>query len=55
MSADSAMLVAGGIVAVVVFLLFFANICDMIDGERPPRWEDDVRPKDCPPPSGDPS
>ena len=31
--------IAVGIVAVVIFGLFFANICDMIDVKRPPQTD----------------
>ena len=51
MDAETALTIAGGIVAVVVFGLFFANICGMIDGERPPPFDPDERPPDHPRPT----
>ena len=50
MNAETALTIAGGIVAVVVFGLFFANICGMKDGERPPPFDPDERPPDHPRP-----
>ncbi len=53
MDGETVITIAGLVVAVVVFGLFFANILNMIDGERPPRIDPDERPPDHPRPSAD--
>ena len=51
MSADTALTIVAGIVSVVVFVLFFTNICDEIDRYRYAPKDSAKRPVAAPPAS----